>query len=220
MHAFSIRLGAKSIESARAEARAVLQIADGVLQEAVAMREAQAKLVDEGLREFEAAKGEVEVAIADEIKSAARLRAANERKAEVRKQLDLKRVELREAHTKIALAEVLALNQTLRKDLEAKRQQAAEAAKDATRKVRLLQKEQLDATRKVLAESRAISGKRAAAELITDEGAAEPKETTPMKALAANADTVASPAQKRVHQDMSAVPPCSLDATQAVADIE
>merc|ERR1712232_601157 len=113
--------------------------------------------------EFEAAKLEVEEAVKKEAAAAAKVRELKENKKSGGGGLSEGRLTLLEAQKKLAMIEVVALNQKRMQELEKMKRAATEAAEQAKKSLqeqRQKEKEMLEATRKQLADAKAAASGR------------------------------------------------------------
>jgi hypothetical protein len=156
-------LGGQSLEDAMLHAKGVLNTCEGHRDEAKAMSDAHDKQEAAAIQEFEAAKREVEDAVTKETAAAAKVRDLKERKKSDGGGLSEGRLTLLEAQKKLAMVEVLGLNQKRMKELEAMKRAATEAAEQAKKNLqeqRQKEKELLEATRKQLADAKAAASGR------------------------------------------------------------
>lgn len=149
-------LGDKSLEDGLADAKAALQVQDGVVRESIAMDDAHAKHEEDAKKEFEVLQAEVDVVISQEVEAAAAFRATKGEHSS--NNMDKLRLELFEHQKKLAMLEFLALNRARMKEFEDQRLEAMEALAAATKNMieqRQKEKEALEATKRALVAARA-----------------------------------------------------------------
>merc|ERR1711879_997883 len=120
-----------SLDDALAEAKGNLKTTEGIRDEAKAMSDAHDKQEAAAIKEFEAAKAEVQEAVNKEAAAAAKVRELKESKKSVGGGLSEGRLTLLEAQKKLAMVEVVALNQKRMQELEKMKRAATEAAEQA-----------------------------------------------------------------------------------------
>lgn len=150
-------LGDKSVSEATDEFKKRAQLAEADLQEARAMEKAQQQQVDEAQGDYEKAQDLIAESTEKELKAAASYKDLVCQRSEVAKKVEECRKDLYEAQKKIAMLEVLSVNQAKMKALEETRKKAQEQAEEAKRTMlesRQREKEALEATRKALAQTR------------------------------------------------------------------
>merc|ERR1711879_720536 len=120
-----------SLDDALAEAKGNLKTTEGIRDEAKAMSDAHDKQEAAAIKEFEAAKAEVEEAVKMEAAAASKVRELKETKKNGGGGLSEGRLTLLEAQKKLAMVEVVALNQKRMQELEKMKRAATEAAEQA-----------------------------------------------------------------------------------------
>merc|ERR1719510_1342278 len=132
-----------------------------MIQEAAALEKAQEKQANIAMSEFEQAKSEVETAIEEETEASKRYSDLTAKRSEAGSKSAEERRSLMEMQQKLALLEVMAVNNQKMKWLEERRKAATEVAEAAKRNLadqRAKEKEALEATRRALEEAKQLKG--------------------------------------------------------------
>lgn len=169
-------IGERAIDDVIAENKVRKQDVECKLQEAIVCEKAHTVEVDQARVDFDEVHEEVDKLIKEELVMAGKYRALRDQKKEKLSNVSVLREKLFEAQKKVAMLEVIAVNNAKMKEIREKADRATKAAEEASKAVlehRRMQKESMEAARRAWADLDRKGLKRSTRMIAGDEEVSE-----------------------------------------------